>query len=517
MKRLSVMKIHRRTLLTGALGMAAAMATFVPGGAYAADQILKFGLSANVGNLVYGPSRGAAQFIVNQQIHRGLVKFDENGTLVPALAESFKAIDSSTYSFTLREGLKFHDGSPIEASTVKASLEYLADKKVGAAIYSALSTLESIETPDERTLIVKLSKPNASFLEYMADPNAGISPAAALATGAANWIGAGPFKLRTNENGVSLDLVKADTYYDKDEVKLDGVKFVFYPDSSARTNALLAGDVDVIDFVGWEDFERVEAAGNLVLDAVPGPFVYTMFNIKRAPFDNPKVRQAIAHAIKPENVVAVAFYGHGTPLNGIPMSPNNDRYDPSMGKLWGYDPAKARALLTEAGVADGLKIKLLTSSTYSFFRDMALSMQADLKAVGIDAELDAPDWATYTSQKASGGYDLAVGGGAPSVAGPVYLQAYVVGAPASSFGSYGYDASAIVAHIQAGEAQSDNATARAEYLKAVQIVGEDVPFLPLAQRSQAYAYSDRVEGFKNVPGFLSITGTGYMIEKASIR
>ncbi|WP_254622311.1 ABC transporter substrate-binding protein, partial [Stenotrophomonas sp. GbtcB23] len=85
-------------------------------------------------------------------------------------------------------------------------------------------THESIETPAELPLNAKLSKPNASFLEYKADPNAGTSPAAALATGAANWIGAGPFKLRTNENGVSLDLVKADTYYDKDEVKLDGVK-----------------------------------------------------------------------------------------------------------------------------------------------------------------------------------------------------------------------------------------------------------------------------------------------------
>lgn len=510
------MRMRRRTLLTGALGMAAAMASFVPGSAYAADQVLTFGLSADVGNLVYGPSRGAAQFIVNQQIHRGLVKFDENGAIVPALAESFEAIDTSTYSFTLREGLTFHDGSPIDVATVKASLEYLADRNVGAAIYSALSTLESIETPDERTVVVKLSQPNASFLEYLAHPNGGIAPTAALASGVENWIGAGPFKLESNESGVSLNLVKADTYYDKDEVKLDGVRFVFYPDSSARTNALLAGDVDMIDFVGWEDFERVEAQSDLVLDAVSGPFIYSIFNVERAPFDNPKVRQAIAYAINRENVVAAAFYGHGTPLNGIPVSPGNDRYDPKMTELWEYNPEKARELLAEAGVS-GLKISLLSTSTYAFFRDAALSMQADLNAVGIDAELNAPDWASYLSSQRGGNYDIAIAGGAPSVTGPVYVQAYASGAPASSFGSYGFDEAEIVSHIQAGEAIPEDALARVEYLKAVELIGEQVPFIPLVQRSQAFAYRDKVQNFKNAPGFLSITGTGYMIEKASIR
>ncbi|MYZ46801.1 ABC transporter substrate-binding protein [Propylenella binzhouense] len=510
--------MHRRGFLAGtaaATAMLSLGARVGPAIAQGAGGTLVFGLSANVGNLVYGPSRGAAQFIVNQQIHRGLVKFDENGTIVPALAESFEAVDPSNYRFTLRDGLSFHDGSPIDSATVKASLEYLADKSTGAAIYSALSTLASIETPDAKTVVVKLSKPNASFLDYMADPNAGIAPAAALAPGAANWIGAGPFKLQANDSGVGLTLVKADTYYDKDSVALEGVRFIFYPDSSARTNALLAGDVDMIDFVGWEDFERVEADSNLVLDAVPGPFVYTMFNVEKAPFDNPKVRQAIAHAINRDNVVAAAFYGHGEPLYGVPMSPGNGRFDPKMGDLWEYSPEKARALLKEAGV-DGLKVSLLTSSTYSFFRDMALSMQADLKEVGIEAELDAPDWATYTASKNGGKYDLAVAGGAPSVTGPVYLQAYSIGGPASSFGSYGYDASEIVAHIQAGEAITDDAAARTEYMKAVEVIRDEVPFLPVAQRSQAFAYKNTVKGFKNVSGFLSITGTGYMIEKAKV-
>ena len=520
MNKRATTPIRRRTFLGGA----AAAGTMLVLGADLSRAVaqdgsgtLVIGLSANVGNLVYGPSRGAAQFIVNQQLHRGLVKFDESGTIVPALAESYEAVDPSTYSFKLREGLTFHDGSPIDSATVKASLEYLANKSTGAAIYSALSTLESIETPDALTVVVHLSKPNASFLDYLGDPNAGISPAAALASGAANWIGAGPFKLEKNDSGVGLTLVKADTYYDKDAVALDGVKFIFYPDSSARTNALIAGDVDMIDFVGWEDFERVEADANLVLDAVPGPFVYALFNVEHAPFDNPKVRQAIAHAINRDNVVAAAFYGHGTPLNGIPVSPGNDRFDPKMGELWDYNPARARELLAEAGVEKGLKISLLTSSTYSFFRDMALSMQADLKEVGIEAELDAPDWPTYTASKNGGKYNIAVAGGAPSVTGPVYLQAYSIGGPASSFGSYGFDAKEIVAHIQAGEAIGDDAAARPEYMKAVELIRDQVPFLPVAQRSQAFAYSRKVEGFKNVPGFLSITGTGYIVEKARIK
>lgn len=512
--------LRRRTLLgmASAIGLALIAGTApLPAAAQSRETTLVFGLSANVGNLAYGPSRGAAQFIVNQQLHRGLVKFSEDGTLVPALAESFEAIDPSTYSFTLREGLAFHDGTPIDSATVKASLEYLADPSVGAAIYSALSALESIETPDERTVIVHLSSPNASFLDYLADPNAGISPAEALASGAPNWVGAGPFRLETNDSGVGLTLVRAETYYDHDDVALDAVQFIFYPDSSARTNALIAGDVDMIDFVGWEDFDRVEAQPNLVLDAVFGPFVYAVFNNEHPPFDNPLVRQAIAHAINRDNMVAAAFYGHGAGLNGVAMSPGNDRYDPQMGELWEYDPEKARSLLAEAGVAERLEITLLSSSTFAFFRDMALSMQADLQAVGINAELDLPDWATYNASRNAGNYDLAVAGGAPSVTGPVYLSAYAMGAPASSFSSYGFDGADIVAHIRAGEAIADDAEARAEYLRAVELIRDTVAFLPLAQRSQAFAYSDRIEGFTNIPGFLSITGTGYMIEEAGIR
>lgn len=508
------LSLRRRTLVAGAV--AVVMAGIAPSVALAQEgSSLTFGLSATVGNLAYGPSRGGAQWLLNQQIHRGLVKYDENGQVVSALAESFEAIDPSTYSFTLRPGLKFHDGSAITAETVKASIEYLADKNTGAAIYAALATLASIEVTDELSLTIKLSKPNASFLEYLADPNAGISPVEALASGAENWVGAGPYKLANNFNGVSVHLVKADTFYANEQVNLDRLDFVFYPDSVARTNALLAGDVDAIDFVGWEDFERVKADSNLVLDAVSGPFLYTMFNTETAPFNDAKVRQAIAHAINRENVVAVAFYGNGTPLNGIPMSPNNDRYDPSMGELWSYDPDKARALLAEAGVAEGLSIRLLSSASYGFFLDAALSVQADLQAVGIHAELDAPDWATYMSQKGQGGYDLAIGGGTPSVSGPVYLQQYSVGAPASSFGSYGYDGSAIVAHIQAAEGMDSAEAARAEFLKATDLIAADVPFLPLAQRSQAFAYKTSVQGFKNVPGFLSLSATGYSLETAT--
>src|SRR5699024_7884072 len=136
----------------------------------------------------------------------------------------------------------------------------------------------------------------------------------------------------------------------------------------------------IIDYVPWEDFDRLEADSSLVLDPVSAPFMYVHFNVaKQGPMADPLVRQAVAHAIKRDNVVAASFFGHGDPLYGMPQDENDPNYDEDWASMYEYDPERARELLDEAGYDSDQTLTLLTSSEYTFHQDTALSVQADLQ------------------------------------------------------------------------------------------------------------------------------------------
>lgn len=477
------------------------------------DQVLTFGFSDDPPQPVTGMAQGAAMNQLLPMVHRGLLEFDTDGTVVEALAESVEQPDNTTYVFTLREGLTFNDGSELTADNVKNSLDYVRDPDNGTYLAGVLTDIESVETDSDREVTVTLSSPNNAILEILASPFASIVPDESLNSESANWVGAGPFSMENLEQGVGLTMEKYDGFYDSDSVDLDAIEVRFYPDGDARVNALLSGDVDMIDHVTWENFDRVKDSG-FTVDSEYGPFQYVQFNVDDTPFSDPLVRQAVAYALNRENSVMAGFYGNAQPLYGLSILESDAAYDENLENLWEYDPDRARELLDEAGYPDGFDVTLLSTSHYSFLQSLALSVQEDLAAVGINATLDTPDLPSRITQGDQGDYDLAVSGDSGVVADPSYLRDWVRG-PDSFNMSYGYVNDEINDLIAEGLRATDDEGKHAIYQEIGELWREDVPFASLNVRDQAYAYSDEVEGFATLPEGL-VFFSGYNLTDVSI-
>ena len=489
-------------------------ATSSAGGAET-NPLLRIGLSADVADLKPSRDQGAAAMMLDTLLHRGLLGYNGEGEVVPALAESYEANEDNTaFTFNLREGLTFSDGAPLTSENVKKTLEFLASADSGAKIFATMSQLESVTTPDDQTAIVTLKSPNVAFPAYLADTTAAILPDEAFAAAGTAWMGAGPFILENTEKGVSFTLKKNPDFYDADNVFFDEVSVMIYADGQARLNALMAGDVDVMDFVPWESFDQVESRDDLTLDAQSGPWMYLHFNVANGgPLANEKVRQAIALAVNRENVRDAAFSGQATIVAGAPIPESSEFYNSELANGWSQDVERARELMAEAGYADGFDAVLLTSSQYAFHQDTALSVQPDLAEIGIRVTLDAPDWATRQQKAAEGNYDIAVAGSAGVVNDPSFLVNFVTG-PAANNRSYGFDDPELNQLLMDG-LSATGADRKSAYDAVQERIIATVPFASLVARSQAFAYTNKLTGFQNIPGFLTFE-SGYTIVGAKL-
>lgn len=506
-----------RHAVVAASGIAVALVLSACGGNPATDegdQTLRFGLSAEPAVPIAGMSQGGAVYQMQSLLSRGLMTYDADGGLQPALAESVEQPDDKTYVFTLREDLVFHDDSPLTAESVRNTLEYYRDPANGTKVGTGLADVESITDDSDRVVTVTLSEPDSAFLHYLAIPFAGVLPADALNPDAESWVGAGPFELTDFQAGVGATLVKNDDYYDADSVDLETIEVSFYSDGEARTNALLSGDVDLIEYVPWENFERIEQTDGFSLDAQQGPFQYVQFNVTDGPFADPLVRQAVAFALDRGNAVEAAFQNNGESLAGLPIAENDPAYDPGMSTLWEQDIDRARDLLADAGYPDGFSATMLTTSQYAFLQDTALSVQQDLEAIGIDVTLDAPDWSTRVSKGNSGEYDLAVSGDTGVIPDASYLLSWVTGENTFNV-SWGYENADLADLVDQGLRATDDEAKHDIYQQFADIWAEDVPVATIDTRSQAYAYRDGVEGFATLPGTL-VFYSGYSIADVSV-
>lgn len=495
-------------VLTGCAGGGSA-----PADKTADTSSLTFGVSADIPKMTAGLNQGTLGMIVNSILQRGLLQYDEQGAIVPALAETYEMTDPQTWTFTLREGLTFHDDSPITSATVKASLEHFAKPETNASGFVAFSHITSVDTPDDLTVVVNLDAPNVAFADYLADPNHSIFPVDALNGDTDNVVGAGPFELVKKNNGVSLELEKFDGYYDADQVSLENLTLASYADGTARVNALQSGDVDLIEYVPWESFQTIEANDDLVLDATPGPVQEIMFNTSSGPLADPKVRQAIAYSIDRDAMATTVFEGHAKPLFGVGVAESSVFDTPAATEMYEFDPAQAKKLLAEAGYPDGFDITITANSTYSFVQDTGLSLQSSLKDIGINATMKTPDWPTFIEATNSGDYEIGISGGVGYVSGPAYLSSFVSG-PGNLIRSFGYENLELDAALKQGAEAATEAEAQEAYASVFKIIQEDTPVIFPVQREQGYGYNKSVSGFKNLPGFLT-NFSGYTLAQTS--
>lgn len=506
------MTISRRSLLGAGLAAPLVATPFLarPALAQRAAGIIRYGLSAFPPNLQPWVSTGASAGTVKMLIHRSLVSYDPKGELRGELAESWSRDAEGAWVFKLRQGCVFHNGEPVTADDVKWSIEQIAGEKSTAYMRAQSQLIERVELPDAQTVRLVTKAPQATLPSWFANYNTFIIWRKSSPN---EPIGAGPFRLVGQERGTSLELAPFDRFYKPGIPKAKGIRFIVYADENLRNAALMSGDVDMIEYVPWQSMAAVEADPRLKLDTQLGPFMDVLFNGTKPPFNDARVRRAVAHAVKREDIVKVAFFGRGKPLEGVPIVEGTPWYDDKLAHGWNYDPARAKALLAEAGLANGFQTTILATAQFGMHKDTAEIVQQYLAAIGIQAELQLPDWSTRVSRGTRGQYDMAIHGVASDNNDPDGLTVVMDTSLSPSHGrSFKVDAPRTIAALAAGRAEFDQAKRVEIYRQMQRAALEEVPLVGLAWREQGYGMDRGVKGFTNLPGALS-TSSGNQLEE----
>jgi len=386
------MRILRSILMAGAVALTA-------GVAHAARTDLVLGVVLEPPHL--DPTAGAAAAIdeiVYANVFEGLTRIGRSGEVLPALAESWEiSEDGKVYTFKLHTGVKFHDGTVFDAEDVKFSLDRARAENSTNAQKPLFAAIDTVEVVDPATVRVTLKQPQGAFLYNMGWGDAVIVAPESADGNKEKPVGTGPFRFDTWARGSSITIVKNPDYWG-DPVALDKAEFRIIPDAAAAVPALLSGDVQAFPMAPVGDaLPQIEADARLkvVIGATEGETLLSINN-KRPPFDKLEVRQAIAHALNREEIIAGnGLGGLGTPI-GSHFSPANAAYVDLTG-TYPYDPAKAKALLAEAGLANGIKATLkLPPPPYA--REGGQVVASELRAVGIETEIIPLEWADWLEQ-----------------------------------------------------------------------------------------------------------------------
>jgi peptide/nickel transport system substrate-binding protein len=338
----------------------------------------------------------AVKEVTYGNIFQGLARITEHGEVAPLLAKSWTiSPDGLTYSFALQTGVTFHDGAPFDCSTVKFTYERAAGPDSTNSQKAFFEPIASIACPDPATAIITLKRPTGLFLNNMASGDASMLSPTSVAGNKTNPIGTGPFVFKRWIKGDRVELERNPHYWGT-PVKLASATFRFISDPSAATAAILAGDLDAFPlFPSPESLDtiRKDPRFAVVVGTTQGKTIMSI-NEARKPFDDVRVRRALAYAID-RNALIDALGGLGKPI-GSHFIPGNPGYVDLVG-AYPYDPEKAQKLLAEAGVKPGTEMTIKLPPP-GYARRGGEVIAAMLEQVGIKAKLVPVEWAQWLDQ-----------------------------------------------------------------------------------------------------------------------
>jgi peptide/nickel transport system substrate-binding protein len=491
------------------------------------------GTPVSGGELVYGRGHDSVRldpghetdgesFKVMDNVYENLVTYADTTTdIVPELAYRWDVSeDGLTYTFHLRPGVTFHDGTPLDAEAVVFSLDRQREKTpphpfhgVGGpyAYWQGMGMddiVADIRATDDSTVVIALKRRNAPFLANLAMGFAGIvSPTAAKLHGEDFFkhpVGTGPFRFVEWIKDDRIVLERNPDYWGP-KAYLDRVVFRSIPENTVRLLALESGEIMAMDGINTELAKRLQGNRAFTLITQPGMNVgYMAMNMDKPPFDKPEVRVAINHAVNREGIVTGLFGGFGTPAVN-PMPPTLWGYNRSV-TGYAYDPAKARQLLAQAGFPNGFKTELWAmSGPRPYMPDplkVAEAIQSDLKAVGIDATLRTLEWGTYLDQVQGGKAPMSLFGWTGDNGDPDNFLYTLLGSAAARLPAQNvafYRSPEVDALLLQAQEEVDQAKRAALYEQAQVLIHRDAPWVPLAHMTQLAAFQRNYHGYPMHP------------------
>ncbi len=330
---------------------------------------------------------------VAKSFYQGLYGFDKDMKMVPVLAESYTASkDGLTYTVKLKTGIKFHDDTPFNAAAVKTTFDRVTNPENKLKRYNLYKNIAKTEAIDATTVRFTLKEPFSPFINTLAHPSGVIiSPAALEKYGskgiAQHPVGTGPFKFVEWRATDYLKVAKFDGYWRKGYPKVDSITWRPVVDNNTRAAIMQTNEAHFAYPVPPEAVPQLQKKPSLEVTAAPSIIQrYISMNTTQKPFDNPKVREAINYAINKEALAKVAFSGYAVPAEG-PLPPGVE-YAVKLAP-WPYDPAKAKALLKEAGYPNGFESTLWSAYTYTTAQKVIQFVQQQLAQVGIKVQVQA--------------------------------------------------------------------------------------------------------------------------------
>lgn len=383
-------------------GMVSALALMAGVGMAEAKTDLIVGMQLEPPHL--DPTGGAAAAIdevLYANVFEGLTRFGPDGSVNPGLAEAWEiSEDGTVYTFTLRAGVTFHDGTTMDAEDVKFSLDRARAADSVNAQKALFAGITDVTVVDPLTVQITLSAPNGAFPFNLAWGDAVIVAPESIENIKANPIGTGAFKFDNWVQGDRIDIVKNPDYWGE-PAKLDRATFKFISDPTAAFAAVMAEDVHVFaGFPAPENLPQFDADPrfSVIVGSTEGETILSTNN-SQAPFNDVRVRKALAHAIDRQAIIDGAMFGYGTPI-GTHFAPHHPDYVDLTANS-AYDPELAKSLLAEAGFPDGFTTTLKLPPP-SYARRGGEIIAAQLREVGIETEITNLEWAQWLEQVFTG-------------------------------------------------------------------------------------------------------------------
>jgi peptide/nickel transport system substrate-binding protein len=516
--------LWRRTLLASAFAcLFAAPFALSPANAQVPPDVLVVGQVAEPATMDPHVATAVNDFRILVNIYDGLVRYAP-GTLEvePALAESWEiSEDGTVYTFQLRDGVTFHDGTAFDAEAVKFNFDRMLDEDhpyhgTGPFPLSFFfGAIEETEVVDELSVRFHLDEPYAPFLSNLAYPTGLIVSPTAVETHGAEYArnpsGTGPFAFRVWESNRQVALQRNEDYWNG-APPLAGVVFRPITDANARVSEMLSGGIDLMVEVPPDNVQLFADDAGFVLHEEAGPHLwFLILNTREAPFDDVKMRQAVNYAIDKESLVTNVLQGTATVAAGPTPEAFAWAYNEDL-EPYPYDPERAKELIAEAGYADGVETVFFVTEGGSGMLDpvpMGTAIQADLAAVGIDARIETYEWNTFLNQ---------VNPGLEGKAGMAQM-AWMTNDPDTlpflalrteampeegGFNSGYYSNPEVDALLEQARRETDQEERARLYKEMQAIVHEDAPWAFVANWKQNAVTTANVENFRLEPSFLLI-------------
>lgn len=449
-----------------------------------------------------------AASVTHSKIYEGLVGRDENAEIQPLLAQEWKQIDDITWEFKLRKGVKFHDGTDFNAEAVKATFDRLLDPKVASPRAITFKMVKEVKVMDETTVQFILKEPYSPLLSILASHEGGIISPKSIEKYGKNVInepnGTGPFVFESWTPGQEIVFTKNNQYWGT-KAKVDKVVFKVVPEETTRISMLETGEAHIAEPLSVPMMDTVEASqASEVYRSEGYGTEFVGFNVEKKPFNDVRVRKAIAHAVEMDSIIKGVYNNVGQKTNSL-LGSKVFGYHADL-KAYDYNLNEAKKLLAEAGYPNGFEMSLLTMDSKERI-NMAEVIQSQLKGIGIKVNIQVMEYGTFVDTLYRGETDMFLLSWRNATGDADYNQynLFHTDSKGSAGNAFFYSNTEVDRLIESARSEKDQEKRKELYAKAQELEIEDAVYIPVRVIENLAAVAKNIKGFEITPsGYLEI-------------